>query len=160
MSRAVDGTGKRVGGADRRTTPVPTIGVAVLIMLSAAAPACFSNTCTRSLSESQCPPSYEAIGDRDCAACRAHTFACPKTAMCGSFAVYTLNGGYGGTTCYYDATTRALVADITTTDTNAFCDGESFKVGAGVSVGACENPGATSTLEPYCPAGGNDGGSD
>jgi hypothetical protein len=57
--------------------------------------------------------------------------------------------------CYYDATTRQLVALVHSTDYPGYCGGTAYVYSAGVSVGACERPFFNPGLPPYvCPDGG------
>ena len=136
------------GGPSR--TPVSWIGLLIPIIFAMAPVAC-SDTCSVPLSASGCPATYEAIGFAACMSCGPSLAPCPMIGTCGEFLVYSSNGGYSGGTCYYDATTHKLVASRSFSDTNEFCDGSSFTIASGVSVGACQNPPA-STLGPYCPA--------
>ena len=142
------------GGKARRDVrtraSVSWFGLLVAAALAAPSLSC-SDSCTQPLSASGCPATYEAIGESVCTDCRAGTAPCPEVATCGSFLVFETGGGYGGGSCYYDVTTRTLVASHGYSDIKSFCEGSSFTFTSGVSVGNCGSIPA-SELAPYCPA--------
>ena len=94
--------------------------------------------CTRPLAEvtSACPATYDLIGDRACAAFSYDGGT--STSSCGSFLIFALRGPFDTFVCYYDATSRALVAVSQCTDYSAYCGGADYCYWAGVPVGACE----------------------
>ena len=139
----------KAGRDVRIKASVSWFGLLVAAALAAPSFSC-SDTCTQPLSASGCPATYDAIGESVCTDCRDGTGPCPEVATCGSFLVVE-TGGYAGGSCYYDVTTRKLVASHGYSDIKSFCDGSSFTFTSGVSVGNCGSIPA-SELAPYCPA--------
>lgn len=99
-----------------------------------------------------CPASYDAIESVACGRCLG---ACALFAgSCGDFLVFVGGGLFDSSTCYYDATSRALVALDHCTDYNAYCGNTAFCFSAGVPVGACGRPAIQPRLQPYVCANG------
>jgi hypothetical protein len=109
--------------------------------------------CTEPLADvaANCPPSYDAIASFAC----GHCPGCSLSAgSCGEFLIFFGRFGFDTSLCYYDATSRALVALVHSTDYNAYCGGSAYVYSAGVPVGACERPFFNPGLPPYVCANG------
>lgn len=111
--------------------------------------------CIRPLADvaTVCPATYDAIEAFACGRCSG---TCSLFAgSCGNFLIFAERFTFDTSLCYYDATTRALVSLVHSTDVNIYCGGSAYYYSAGVSVGACERPFFNPGVPPYvCSNGG------
>lgn len=111
--------------------------------------------CIRPLAEvaTVCPATYDDIESFACGRCPG---TCSLFAgSCGDFLIFAERFTFDTSLCYYDATSRALVSLVHSTDVNIYCGGSAYYYSAGVSVGACERPFFNPGVPPYvCSNGG------
>jgi hypothetical protein len=81
-----------------------------------------------------------------------------RTGTCGTYLVFAVLDELSMFRCFYDASTRGLVAEHSCTDTNQFCDARAFCTWQGPDIGACyaQRPDSLPTLVCLSPDAGTD----
>jgi hypothetical protein len=97
-------------------------------------------TCTVSLSESGCPPTYEAAvtACRTNSASRATQGDSSAAGSCGAVLLYRMGTPFGPNYCAYDPTSHALTGAQVASDTLQYCHDSSFTAQSGAGAdGSC-----------------------